>query len=144
MEEVAPEEPQWRVEDSARLAHILADHGVDMISVSAGGINSRQRVARGEAYQAPYAATIKNSVGDKILVAAVGGLGNGPLAQRLLDNGTADIIFSGRGFLKNPGLVWAMADDLGVEIHNANQIEWGFRGRGKRAVEQAKQTKEEL
>jgi 2,4-dienoyl-CoA reductase-like NADH-dependent reductase (Old Yellow Enzyme family) len=143
MEEVAPNEPQWRVEDAARLSHILSEHGVDVISVSAGGINSRQRVAKGEAYQAPYAAAIKNSVGDKVRVAAVGGLGSGPLAQRLLDNGTADIIFCGRGFLKNPGLVWAMADELGVEIHNANQIEWGFRGRGKRNVEQVK-PKEEL
>ncbi|XP_006463503.1 hypothetical protein AGABI2DRAFT_194309 [Agaricus bisporus var. bisporus H97] len=144
MEEVAPNEPQWRVEDSARLALILVEHGVDVIDVSAGGINTRQQVPRGEAYQAPYAAVVKQAVGDTAHVASVGGLGSGPLAQRLLDNGTADIIFCGRGFQKNPGLVWAMADELGVEIHNANQIEWGWRGRGKRVQQQVTTTKQEL
>jgi hypothetical protein len=35
-------------------------------------------------------------------------------------------------FQKNPGLVWAWADDLGVEARWANQIRWGFAGRAKR------------
>ncbi|XP_006463504.1 hypothetical protein AGABI2DRAFT_225342 [Agaricus bisporus var. bisporus H97] len=150
LEEVAPNEPQWRVEDSARLGVILCEHGVDLIDVSTGGNDPRgagspvrQRIVAGEAYQGPHAAAVKKAVGDKILVCAVGGLGNGPLAQRLLDNGTADAIFVGRGFQKNPGLVWAMADELGVEIYNANQIEWGWRGRGKRNREQASTTKEQ-
>lgn len=150
LEEVAPNEPQWRVEDSARLGVILCEHGVDLIDVSTGrndprgaGSPVRQRIVAGEAYQGPHAAAVKKAVGDKILVCAVGGLGNGPLAQRLLDNGTADAIFVGRGFQKNPGLVWAMADELGVEIYNASQIEWGFRGRGKRNREQANTTKEQ-
>ena len=37
----------------------------------------------------------------------------------------------GRAFLKNPGLVWQFAEDLGVEITVAHQFEWGFKGRGK-------------
>lgn len=143
LEEVAPNEPQWRLEDSARLGTILCEHGVDLIDVSTGGNDPRQRIASGEAYQGPAAAAVKKAVGDKILVSAVGGLGNGPLAQRLLDNGTADAVFVGRGFQKNPGLVWDMADELGVEIYKANQIEWGFRGRGKRNREQASTTKEQ-
>lgn len=32
---------------------------------------------------------------------------------------------------KNPGLVWSCADDLGVDIHIANQVAWAFGGRGK-------------
>lgn len=45
--------------------------------------------------------------------------------------GQADIIFVGRMFQKNPGLVWQFADDLGVELHHASQIGWGFQGRRK-------------
>ena len=36
-----------------------------------------------------------------------------------------------RAFQKNPGLVWQFAEDLGVAITVAHQIEWGFKGRGK-------------
>ena len=41
-----------------------------------------------------------------------------------------DAVFSGRWFQKNPGLVWSMAEELGVEINVASQIRWAFKGRG--------------
>ena len=41
------------------------------------------------------------------------------------------MIFNGRMFQKNPGLVWKFADDLGVELHHAGQIAWGFNGRAR-------------
>lgn len=40
------------------------------------------------------------------------------------------MVFVGRYFQKNPGLVWSFAEDLGVAIRQARQIEWGFAGRG--------------
>ncbi|KAF9447222.1 FMN-linked oxidoreductase [Macrolepiota fuliginosa MF-IS2] len=141
LEKVAPEEPQWRSEDTVRLAPILAEHGVDLLDISTGGIDPRQRVIPGEAYQAHFAAAVKKVVGDKLLVSAVGGLGNGPLAQRLLDQNQADVVFVGRQFQKNPGLVWAMAEELGVNINLAKQIGWGFRGRGKKALGHGEKTK---
>ena len=48
--------------------------------------------------------------------------------------GKADVVFVGRLFQKNPGVVWSFADDLGVDIRQAGQIEWGFRGRAKPAT----------
>jgi len=144
MEEVAPNEPQWRAEDTARFAHILADHGVDLLDVSSGGINARQRVIRGEAYQAHLAGAVKKSVGNKLLVSAVGTLGTGHIAQKVLDNGWADIIVIGRQFIKNPGLVWAMAEELGVEINVAKQIGWGFTPRWKQALGYGDKPKEKL
>ena len=45
--------------------------------------------------------------------------------------GQADVVFVGRQFQKNPGTVWAFADELGVTLTVAHQIEWGFMGRGK-------------
>ncbi len=48
-----------------------------------------------------------------------------------LVQGQADVVFVGRQFQKNPATVWAFAEDLGVKITVAHQIEWGFGGRGK-------------
>ncbi|KAJ3504790.1 hypothetical protein NLJ89_g7754 [Agrocybe chaxingu] len=129
LEEVAPNEPSWRVEDTVRLAPILAEHGVDLLDVSAGGIDHRQEIRPGLKYQVPFAAAAKKAVGSRMLVSAVGSLANGVVAEEILQAGDADVVFVGRAFQKNPGVVWKMADELGVEIHVANQIKLGFTGR---------------
>jgi 2,4-dienoyl-CoA reductase-like NADH-dependent reductase (Old Yellow Enzyme family) len=134
LEQVAPNDPQWRCEDTIRLAPILADHGVDLLDVSAGGMDARQRVIPGEAYQAHLAGAVKQAVGNKLLVSSVGALGNGPIAEKVLASGQADAVFVGRQFQKNPGLVWTMADELGVDVFQAKQIGWGFRGRFKQVL----------
>jgi 2,4-dienoyl-CoA reductase-like NADH-dependent reductase (Old Yellow Enzyme family) len=134
LEEVMPDEPSWRGEDTARLATVLADHGVDLLDVSSGGNNPKQKIRPGTAYQAPFAEAAKKAVGSKMFVSAVGGLYNGKVAEDVLTKGMADVIFVGRMFQKNPGMVWQMADDLGVEIRAANQIGWGFKGRARQAL----------
>ena len=47
--------------------------------------------------------------------------------------GKADVVFVGRMLQKNPGLVWAFADELGVAVRQTSQIEWAFRERTKPA-----------
>jgi hypothetical protein len=42
----------------------------------------------------------------------------------------ADVTLVGRQFQRRPGLVWDWADELGVKIKIADQIKWGFVGRG--------------
>ena len=78
-------------------------------------------------------------MGSNLLVGAVGALYSGISAQDVLETNRADVIFVGRQFQKNPGQVWAMAEELGVEIHVAHQIEWAFSGRGQRGVGGSKQ-----
>ncbi|KAI0653043.1 FMN-linked oxidoreductase [Cubamyces menziesii] len=131
LEEVFPNEPSWRSEDTVRLAGVLAEHGVDLLDVSSSGNNPAQKIKTGPAYQAHFSEAVKRAHGDKILVSAVGAINDGQLAQSVLDKGQADAIFVGRMFQKNPGLVWKFADDLGVQIHVAGQIGWGFYGRAK-------------
>lgn len=58
----------------------------------------------------------------------MGTITSGKQANQLLEEGL-DLAIVGRMFQKNPGLVWAFADELGVEINVANQIRWGFGGR---------------
>jgi 2,4-dienoyl-CoA reductase-like NADH-dependent reductase (Old Yellow Enzyme family) len=123
----------WTVAQSAQLSSLLADRGVDLIDVSSGGIHAKSATAikSGPAYQVPFAQDIKKAVGDKILVSAVGGIKNGQLAEEVLQSGL-DVVMAGRWFQKNPGLVYQFADELGVDVKMANQIGWGFGGRGNR------------
>ncbi|KAI0671006.1 FMN-linked oxidoreductase [Trametes maxima] len=131
LEESLPNEPSWRSGDTVRLAGILAEHGVDFLDVSTGGLHPAQKIKGGPAYQAPFAEAVKRAHGDKILVGSVGVITDGKTAQGVLDKGQADVVLVGRQFQKNPGTVWAFAEDLGVTLTQAHQIEWGWMGRGK-------------
>ena len=77
----------------------------------------------------PFAVRIKEAVGDKLLVSVVGGIKEGKVAQEMRDNGL-DLVTVGRMFQKNPGLVFAFADELGVDEKIPNQIARAIKGRG--------------
>ncbi|KAI0130220.1 hypothetical protein BJ170DRAFT_619224 [Xylariales sp. AK1849] len=123
----------WTVAQSAQLALLLADRGVDLLDISSGGIHPKAAsgIKSGPGYQVPFAQEIKKAVGDKMLVSAVGGIKTGTVAEEVVQSGV-DVVMAGRWFQKNPGLVYAYADELGVDVKMANQIGWGFGGRGNR------------
>ncbi len=100
--------------------------------MSAGGNNIKQTFTSGPAYQAHLAHDVKKS-NPGLLVSAVGRINDGHIAQNVLDRGQADVVFVGRLFTKNPGLVWSFADDLGVTIKVANQV-WGLGGLTRKRV----------
>lgn len=118
----------WKLEDTIKLAEVIAPMGVDLIDVSTGGLHPHQKVKTGPAYQAPFAKAIKEKLGDRIAVGTVGSITTGKQANQLLEEGL-DLAICGRMFQKNPALVWHFAEELGVEINVANQIRWGFGGR---------------
>ncbi|KAL3464959.1 hypothetical protein BJX64DRAFT_253529 [Aspergillus heterothallicus] len=131
LEESRPDQPSWRLEDTVKFAQVLAESGtIDLLDVSTGGTHSAQKIHAKPAFQAPFAVAVKKALGDKLLVGSVGMIENARLANSLLESEGLDIVLIGRGFQKNPGLVWAWADELGVEISMANQIRWGFSHRG--------------
>ncbi|KAF7326359.1 NADPH dehydrogenase afvA [Mycena venus] len=131
LEESMPDEPSWRVEDTIKLAPILAAHGVDLLDVSSGFIHPRQKLRGGPAFQAHLSEAVKASK-PGLIVSTVGKITTGPIAQQVLDQAQADVVFVGKQFLENPGVVWAFAKELGVDIALANQIGWVFQWRGKR------------
>lgn len=118
----------WTLDDSIRLAGELADRGVDFLDVSSGGVHplAASSIRPGPGYQAPLALKIKQAVGERLVISAVGGIYDGNVAEKILQDG-ADAVMSGRWFQKNPGLVHSFADDLGVQVKMANQIGWGFK-----------------
>ncbi|KAH8895782.1 FMN-linked oxidoreductase [Thozetella sp. PMI_491] len=132
LEEVAGYEGEsWTLQDSVKLAPLLAERGVDLLDVSTGGNHRLQKIKPGPGYQAPFAKEIKKAVGDTMLVSTVGSIATGKLAEELLTSETPlDAVMAGRPFLKNPGLVWSWAEELETGIYLAKQIGWGFGGRG--------------
>jgi 2,4-dienoyl-CoA reductase-like NADH-dependent reductase (Old Yellow Enzyme family) len=130
LEHLAPE-PSCNIDETVQLAHLLANRGVDILDVSSGGNDPRQKIKGGPAYQASFAYKVKAAVGEKLLVSTVGAITSGAQGNNLLDEGL-DTDLVGRMFQKNPGLVWTWAEELGVDIKMANQIHWGFGGRRRR------------
>jgi 2,4-dienoyl-CoA reductase-like NADH-dependent reductase (Old Yellow Enzyme family) len=131
LEEVMPNQPSWRVEDTARFAKALAESGnVDVLDISSGGNHQKQHIHAKAGFQAGFAIEVKKAVGDQLKVGTVGMINDGYLANCLLENNNLDFVLVGRGFQKNPGLVWTWAEELDVEISMANQIRWGFGSRG--------------
>jgi 2,4-dienoyl-CoA reductase-like NADH-dependent reductase (Old Yellow Enzyme family) len=135
LEENSEIKESWTIEDSAKLAKLFAERGVDVLDVSSGGNHVLQKPKGGPGYQAPFAKYIKRAVGDSMLISSVGSIKDGKLAQEIIEGGKdkddtpIDLIAAGRMFQKNPGLVWAWADDLGIGVQTAHQIGWGFGGR---------------
>ncbi|RAK81191.1 NADH:flavin oxidoreductase/NADH oxidase [Aspergillus fijiensis CBS 313.89] len=120
-------EAGWKGDDTVRFAEALAAQGaVDLIDISSGGISSAQKIKGGPGFQVPFAAAVKKAVGDRLLVAAVGMINNGVLAEKILNEDNLDVILVGRAFQRDTGLAWHFAKDLDVEIAMAAQIRWGF------------------
>lgn len=122
LEEATDIPESWTVDDTVKLAGILADRGVDVLDVSSGGNHPKQHPHTGPAYQAPFAVKVKKAVGDKLLLSSVGMIDNAHLANDLLEKDGLDIVTVGRGFQKNPGLVFAWAEELGVQVQMPNQV----------------------
>lgn len=131
----AYEGPSWTLDDSVKLANILADRGVDVLDVSSSGLHPQQLVKRAPGYQTHFAKAIKESLvknGKSLLVSAVGGISEGKQAEAILTGSgdesiskgsqELDLIVAGYSFLLNPGLVFKMADDLGVKVSMSKQM----------------------
>lgn len=121
----------WTAADTVKLAPLLAQAGVDVLDVSSGGNHPRQHPHVKPAYQADFAIAVKKAVGESMKVGTVGAIENATLANKLLEEDGLDVVTVGRGFQKNPGLVFAWAEELETEVRMPNQIRWGFGGRGK-------------
>lgn len=117
-----PSLPQFTIDDAVKLSKILAGRGVNFIDVSGGGVDARQKINSVPGYQVQYAEAIKTALaGTGCLVGTVGEITSAKQAQAILDAGSADAIFVGRAFLKNPSLVWAWSDEMEVDIQLPSQ-----------------------
>lgn len=107
LEEQSDIPESWTADDTVKLAPLLAERGVDLLDVSSGGNHPKQHPHTKPAYQAPFAIKVKKAVGSKMAVGSVGSINSAKLGNELLEKEGLDLVIVGRGFQKNPGLVFA-------------------------------------
>ncbi len=104
----------WEAADSVQLAGVLKEQGVDLIDCSSGGLLPGVKIPVGAGYQVPFAEKIKKEAG--ILTGAVGLITNAQQAERILQNGQADMVFLAREALRDPYFPLHAAQQLGDEV----------------------------
>ena len=83
------------------LARALSDHGVDLVTVSGGGVVEHSSPPVAPGYQLPAAEAIKNA-GVDIKVAGVGMLYDPDFTNSIVATGKVDAVSLARAFLYNP------------------------------------------
>jgi 2,4-dienoyl-CoA reductase-like NADH-dependent reductase (Old Yellow Enzyme family) len=116
----------WDVDETARLAAVLADHGVDLVDVSTGGLVAHQDIPVAPGYQVPMAAEVRRVSG--LPTVAVGLITEPDQAQQVLDEGSADAVMLARGAIREPSWPLRAAHALGVPASDAPYVPQYRRG----------------
>lgn len=106
----------WTVDDSVRLARALAEDGVDLVDCSSGGIGGASPVPRfplGPAFQAELAGEVRTGAG--VATMAVGFIWQAAVAERLVADGTCDLVALARELLDDPNWALHAAAELGAD-----------------------------
>ncbi|MFD5215819.1 NADH:flavin oxidoreductase/NADH oxidase [Microbacterium sp. NPDC058345] len=101
-------------EQAAQVGEWAVAHGADLIDVSSGGLVAHQRIAVGPGYQVPLASTVRQ--GGRIPTAAVGLITAAEQAEQVLSERSADAIFAGREWLRDPHFGLRAAHELGADV----------------------------
>ncbi len=113
----------FTVDDAVTVATWLKARGdVDLIDCSAGGIMPHIKIPSiHPGYQVPYADRIRREAG--IATGAVGMIRTPELAEEILANGRADLVFMARALLADPAWPLRAAAFLGVKPHLVPQYQ---------------------
>ncbi len=104
----------WDVNDAVVLSERLKSIGCDMIHVTSGGLDQRQKITTGPGYQVEMGARIRHDA--QIQTMAVGMITDPLQAETILATGQADMVALARGMLWDPRWTWRAAVALGEEI----------------------------
>jgi NADPH2 dehydrogenase len=99
--------------DTMMLGAALKQAGVDLLSVSAGGLSS---VFDGEiypGYQVEYAAALKREL--RMPTACNGSITSSELVESILHSSSSDLVYIGRALLRDPFWLLDVARAIGVE-----------------------------
>jgi 2,4-dienoyl-CoA reductase-like NADH-dependent reductase (Old Yellow Enzyme family) len=109
----------WTAEDSVELARDLAALGADLVDVSTGGNTPTADIPIGPGYQVPFAETVRRKA--DVPTGAVGMITDARQAERILADGSADLVLLGREFLRDPYWPQHAAQQLGVQVSPPRQ-----------------------
>lgn len=107
------EEGGNHAEDLAQVIRLVKDEGIDLVNVSSGGVvNVSPKAYPG--YQVKFAEVIRETAAIPVIA---GGLIHSPqLAEEILQNERADLVFVGRELLRNPYWPLQAAKELRDDI----------------------------
>ncbi len=103
----------WTLEESVRLAPLLAEGGVDLVDVSSGGLHHTQQIAVEPGYQVPFANAVRKS---GIATGAVGLITEPKQAEEVLAAEQADVVLLARELLRDPYWPLRAAHELGDDV----------------------------
>lgn len=104
----------WHVDEAVALSTALREAGCDMIDVSSGGLDHRQKIVTGPGYQVGFSGRIRAE--SAIPTMAVGQITEAVQAETILAADQADMISIARGMLWDPHWAWRAALALGEQI----------------------------
>jgi len=120
-----PDRDAWTVEQSARLADLLAEDGADLVDVSSGGIVPESSPEwAGPNYQLSLAEHVRENSASDIAVGTVGGITTAQQADGIVRNGRADLAIVGREFLRDPYFGLHAARHLGDGDRNEPPVQY--------------------
>ncbi len=102
----------WDIEQTVELARRLTPLGVDLLDCSSGGIAPGVRYDTRTAYQVPFAERVLKEVG--LPTAAVGSITEPKVAEEILQQGRATLIFLARAMLDDP--YWPLHASFQLDI----------------------------
>lgn len=112
----------WTADDSAQLAAVLVEHGVDLLDCSSGGnVAVMPRGIVGPGYQVGFAAHVRQTTG--LATGAVGLITTAAQADHVVRTGQADLVLLGRELLRDPYWPLRAAGELGREVRWPLQYE---------------------
>jgi anthraniloyl-CoA monooxygenase len=100
-------------QDAVVISRMLAEHGVDLIDVSAGQTSVEARPVYGRMFQTPFSDRIRNEAG--VATLAVGNIYEPDHVNSILMAGRADLVCLGRPHLADPYWTLHAAADLRYE-----------------------------
>lgn len=103
----------WTLDDSVRLAPLLAEGGVDLVDVSSGGLHHAQQIAVEPGFQVPFAEAVRAA---GIATGAVGLITESKQAEVIIATGQADVVLLARELLRDPHWPLRAATELGADI----------------------------
>lgn len=110
-ENPADDRASWTLAQTVRLSTWAAEHGVDLIDASSGGLDV-VTIPRDRDYQVSKAAVVRAETG--VPTAAVGRIDTPSYAADLVESGQVDAVFLGRPLLRNPSWANDAALQLGM------------------------------
>jgi 2,4-dienoyl-CoA reductase-like NADH-dependent reductase (Old Yellow Enzyme family) len=106
-------------EEAVIFANRLKESQISYMHVSSGGVASGQKIPVGPGYQLPFAKLIKEQTG--IPTIAVGMITDPHQAEKVLEDGQADLVAFARAFLYKPRWGWEAAAVLSGQVEAVEQ-----------------------